>query len=42
MFIEIERQFYQMILKMVEDTTAFKAVESSIKGVFDSAFKLSG
>jgi hypothetical protein len=42
MFIEIERQFYQMILKMVEDTTAFKAVESSIKGVFDSAFKAIG
>ena len=42
MFIEIERQFYQMILKMIEDTTAFKAVESSIKGVFDSAFKAIG
>jgi hypothetical protein len=42
MFIEIERQFYQMIMKMIEDTSAFKAMENSVKGVFDSAFKAVG
>jgi hypothetical protein len=42
LWIQLEREFLQMILKMIEDTTLFKSVESTISGVFEKAFSVIG
>jgi hypothetical protein len=40
LWIDLERGFLQMVLKMLEDTTLFKGFESMIEGAFSKAFSV--
>jgi hypothetical protein len=40
LWIQIEREFLQMVLKMLEDTTLFKGIEHTVQGAFSKAFSI--